>query len=102
MPTTPSAIKRLRQSTKRRLHNRIAKKIIRTYMKRTLVAAAAKDFDKAEADFRTATAKLDKAGARRILHPNTAARRKSKLAREYKSALSKARAQSQTQPQADD
>ena len=33
MPNTPSAIKRLKQSAKRRMHNRIAKKIIKTYMK---------------------------------------------------------------------
>ena len=92
MPNTPSAIKRLKQSVKRRMHNRIAKKIIKTYMKRTLAAVAAKELDKAEADFRTATAKIDKAGARRVLHPNTAARRKSKLAREYKAALAKAQA----------
>lgn len=92
MPNTPSAIKRLKQSVKRRMHNRIAKKIIKTYMKRTLTSVAAKEFDKAEADFRTATAKIDKAGVRRVLHPNTAARRKSKLARDYKAAVAKARA----------
>lgn len=92
MPNTPSAIKRLKQSVKRRMHNRIAKKIIKTYVKRTLTAVAAKDFDKAEADFRVATAKIDKAGVRRVLHPNTAARRKSKLARDYKAALAKAKA----------
>ena len=49
-------------------------------------------FDSAEADFRTTTAKIDKAGLRRVLHPNTAARRKSKLARDYQAALAKARA----------
>lgn len=93
MPNTPSAIKRLKQSVKRRLHNRIIKKLIRTYTKRTLAAVAAKEFDKAEADFRLTTARIDKAGARRVLHPNTAARRKSKLAREYKAAVAKAQAQ---------
>ena len=36
-------------------------------------------------------AKIDKAGARRVLHPNTAARRKSKLARSYAAALAKAK-----------
>jgi small subunit ribosomal protein S20 len=92
MPNTPSAIKRLKQSEKRRMRNRIAKKIIKTFTKRTLAAAAAKEFEKAEADFRTAVTKIDKAGARRILHPNTAARRKSKLARDYQAALAKARA----------
>ncbi len=90
MPNTPSAIKRLKQSTKRRMHNRITKKIIRTYTKRTLTAVASNDFEKAEADFRSTVAKIDKAGVRRILHPNTAARRKSKLTRDYRAALAKA------------
>jgi small subunit ribosomal protein S20 len=93
MPNTPSAIKRLKQNAKRRIHNRITKKIIKTYMKRTLAALAEKDIEKAQADFRIATAKIDKAGARRVLHPNTAARRKSKLARDYSAALAKAQAQ---------
>ncbi len=91
MPNTPSAIKRLKQSNKRRLHNRITKKIIKTYTKRTLAAAAAKEFEKAEADFRTTIAKIDKAGVRRVLHPNTAARRKSKLARAFAAAKAKAK-----------
>ena len=41
---------------------------------------------------RLTTAKIDKAGARRVLHPNTASRRKSKLARDYAAALAKAKA----------
>ncbi|HWE40041.1 MAG TPA: 30S ribosomal protein S20 [Isosphaeraceae bacterium] len=92
MPNTPSAIKRLKQSNKRRLRNRIAKKIIKTYTKRALAAAAAKEFEKAEADYRVAISKLDKAGIRRVLHPNTADRRKSKLTRDFQSALAKAKA----------
>jgi len=92
MPNTPSAIKRLKQSTKRRMHNRITKKVIKTYSKRVLAAVASNELDKAEADFRTAVAKIDKAGVRRVLHPNTAARRKSKLTRDYKAALAKASA----------
>jgi len=81
----------LRQGNKRRLHNRIAKKVVKTSMKKTLQDVAAKDLDKAEVDFRAAVAKIDKAGARRVLHPNTAARRKSKLAREYAAAVAKAK-----------
>ena len=92
MPNTPSAIKSLKQDTKRRLHNRITKKLIRTYSKRMFVSVAAKEFEKAEADFRHTTARIDKAGARRVLHPNTAARRKSRLSREYKAAVDKVKA----------
>jgi small subunit ribosomal protein S20 len=91
MPNTPSAIKRLKQSVKRRMHNRITKKIIKTYVKRTLTALDAKDLEKAAADYRTAVSKIDKAGARRVLHPNTAARRKSKLDRLYQAGLAKAK-----------
>ncbi len=92
MPSSPSAIKRMKQSVKRKMHNRITKKVIKTLGKRMMAGIVAKEFEKAEADFRTATGKIDKAGARRVLHPNTAARRKSKLARDYVAALAKAKA----------
>jgi small subunit ribosomal protein S20 len=73
------------------MRNRIAKKIIKTYSKRCLTAAAQGKFDQAEADFRLSIAKLDKAGYRRVLHPNTARRRKSSLARAYAAAKAKAK-----------
>jgi small subunit ribosomal protein S20 len=73
------------------MHNRITKKVIKTYTKRTLAAVAENELDKAEADFRTTVAKIDKAGVRRVLHPNTASRRKSKLTRDYTAALAKAK-----------
>ena len=94
MPTTKSAEKRLRQSAKRRLRNRIAKKLVKTASKKTLATLSEKDFEAAEAQYRIAISKIDKAGARGVLHKNTAARRKSKLAREYKAALEKAKASS--------
>jgi small subunit ribosomal protein S20 len=95
MPNTPSAIKRLKQSQKRRMRNRVAKKLIKTYSKRALAAAAEGKFEQAETDYRFAVAKIDRAGIRRILHPNTANRRKSKLSRDYAAAVTKAKAQAQ-------
>ena len=92
MPNSPSAIKSLKQNKKRRMHNRIAKKVIKTMIKRTMAALTAKETDKAEADFRLTVAKIDKAGARRVLHPNTAARRKSRFTREYQAARATAQA----------
>lgn len=86
------AEKRHIQSLKRRLRNRMAKKIIKTYTKRTLESLAAKDLTKAEADFRATIKKLDKAGVRRVMHPNTAARRKSRLSRIYRDGVAKAQA----------
>jgi len=81
----------MRLSVKRRKHNRVTKKVIKTLSKKTLASLAANDLDKAAADLKAASAKIDKAGARRVLHPNTAARRKSKLARAYAAAVAKAR-----------
>lgn len=89
MPNTPSAKKRLKQSKKRRLRNRIAKKIIKTYSKRMMKAVADGNLEQAEKDFRFTISKIDKAGVRRILHPNTAARRKSRLTRAYLAAVEK-------------
>jgi small subunit ribosomal protein S20 len=89
MPNTPSAAKRMRQSAKRRQHNRVTKKVIKTLSKRTMKSLEKKEFDKALVDIKAASSKIDKAGARRVLHPNTAARRKSKLARAYNAALAK-------------
>ncbi len=91
MPNSPSAGKRLRQSIKRRKHNRITKTVIKTSMKKTLESVSAHNLTKAETDFRAAVAKIDKAGDRRVLHPNTAARRKSKLARALGGAQAKAK-----------
>jgi small subunit ribosomal protein S20 len=80
----------MRQSQKRRMHNRITKKVIKTLTKRTLESVAESDLEQAAVAFKQATAKIDKAGARRVLHPNTAARRKSRLARAYNAAVAKA------------
>ncbi len=81
----------MRQGVKRRRHNRVTKKVIKTLTKKAITSLADHDFEKAAADLKSASAKIDKAGARRVLHPNTAARRKSKLARAYAAATAKAR-----------
>ena len=86
MPNTASAKKRLRQNDKRNLHNRSMKSSIRTSIRKVREAAAAGEIEKAEAEFHLTTRKLDKAGARRVIHPNTASRLKSRLSACIKSA----------------
>lgn len=81
MPHTKSAKKRLRQTTKRRLHNRAVKKDVKIQVKKILAAPKDATVEQLEADLKLAAKKLDKAAAKRVLHPNTAARRKSRLAR---------------------
>ena len=78
MPHTKSAKKSLRQDEKRRLRNRAVKKAIKTQIKAFLAAVGG---DKAADELKAAIRKLDKAAARRVIHPNAAARKKSQLAR---------------------
>jgi small subunit ribosomal protein S20 len=80
MAHTASARKRNRQNKKRNLRNRSVKHAIKTYIARVLSAVEAKDFSNASREFQIASKRLDKAAARRIVHPNTAARTKSRLA----------------------
>ena len=80
MAHTSSAEKRLRQDDKRRTHNRGIKKALKAQIKKFLGAITAAP-DTALAEYKTVAKKLDKAAARRVIHPNAAARKKSQLAR---------------------
>jgi small subunit ribosomal protein S20 len=86
MPNTQTAKKRLRQNIARRLQNRAIKSAIRTQLRHVHEALSAGDIAKAEAEFRTAARKLDKAGQRNIIHRNKASRTKSRLQKSIKSA----------------
>ncbi len=81
MPHTRSAKKRLRQNEKRKLKNRATKSAIKTQIKKVLAAAREAGPDQLQKEFNLAAKKLDKAAAKRIIHPNLAARKKSQLAR---------------------
>ena len=81
MPNSKSAKKRLRQDEARRIHNRSKKTAVKTQLKKVLTAAEAGDIETAEKEYIVAQKKLDRAGADRIMHPNAAARQKSRLQR---------------------
>jgi small subunit ribosomal protein S20 len=80
MPTTKSAKKRLRQSLERRTKNRATKSAVKTQIRKVRKAVEAGDIALAENELRLAAKKLDRAGAKRVIHPNAAARTKSRLA----------------------
>jgi len=86
MPNSKSAKKRLRQNTARRLRNRMVKSTMRSQLRKVREAVAAGDTEKAETEYRDAAKKLDRAGARNIIHPNKAARTKSRLQQLIKKA----------------
>lgn len=80
MPNIKSAIKRVKVAEKKTEANKITKSAIRTSVKKAKVAIenAAPD---AESIVKQAVVSVDKAAAKGYMHKNTAARRKSKLAK---------------------
>jgi small subunit ribosomal protein S20 len=81
MPHTKSAKKRLRQNEKRRLSNRATKSALKTQIKKVLATAEGGSLDDLRQQYNLAAKKLDRAAAKRVIHPNLAARKKSQLAR---------------------
>jgi small subunit ribosomal protein S20 len=77
MANTKSAIKRMRQNERRRLRNRAVRSKVRTALKVARAAQGAEQRPIVEEAIRT----LDKAVTKGVIHPNTAARKKSALAR---------------------
>ena len=89
MPNIASARKRLRQSLKRRERNRAVKNELKTEIRKVRETAEAGKMQDAEAQFRVAVAKIDRAAGKRIIHPNRAARLKSRLVARLKAAKTK-------------
>jgi small subunit ribosomal protein S20 len=79
MPHTESAKKNLRKSEKRRIRNKAVKRTLKTHIKRFL-AALDGPADVLQVEYNLAAQRLDKAAARRVIHPNLAARKKSQMA----------------------
>ena len=80
MANTPSAKKRIRQNEKRRLRNRAVRSAVRGSVKNAREALSDKTAGSA-AVVREAIRAIDRAVTKGIMHRNTAARRKSSLAR---------------------
>jgi small subunit ribosomal protein S20 len=80
MPHTRSAKKQARKNEARRLHNRSIKSAIKTQIKKVMTTAQSGTVDQLRKEFVLAAKKLDRAAAKRIVHPNLAARKKSQLA----------------------
>ncbi len=83
MPKSKSVLKRQRQTERRRQRNKAVRSTLKTHEKR---ARGAESAEQAATDLRAAQKQLDKAAAKGVIHPNKAARKKSRLAR----ALSRA------------
>ena len=88
MPIIKSAIKRVRQTAKRRSQNLRVKAAVRQDVRTVMDALAAGDAKTAETALRAAQSEIDRAVKKGTLHKNTAARRKSRLVAASIKALS--------------
>ena len=82
MANTKSAMKRMRQNERRRLRNRAVRSQMRTAVK----VARSVEGPQLRASIEEAIRSLDKAASKGVIHRNTAARKKSALARRLNAA----------------
>lgn len=85
MPNIKSAKKRVIIAEKNQKKNAAAKSAIRTSVKKARIAVANKD-EGAQDVVKAAIISVDKAAAKGLMHKNTAARKKSKLAKAMNAA----------------
>jgi small subunit ribosomal protein S20 len=81
MPINRNAKKALRQSAKRRLHNRAARSALKSVIKKAREATHGTDVPAGQVALQLAAKRLDQAAAKGQIHRNKAARLKSRLSR---------------------
>lgn len=79
MPNIKSAKKRLRQNIATRDRNRASRSFVRNRCKNVIKAVQEGNLDQANEYYQKAVKALDQAGAKKIIHKNAAARKKSRL-----------------------
>ena len=79
MANIKSAIKRARQSVKRRAHNVAIRSRLRTHIKNVVKAIETGKSEAAQAAYQLAQPIIDKAANKGFIHKNKAARHKSRL-----------------------
>ena len=86
MPNIKSAKKRVLQTAKRQLRNQARKSSLKTAIKKVVAAVEMNDIAASKALLIDAEAKIARAKGKGLLHPNTAARKISKLAKKVAAA----------------
>lgn len=90
MPVLKASMKSMRQAKKRYERLYPLRTQTRTYMKKILTLVKEKKLDEAKAFLPKAYKMIDLAAKKHIFHPNNAARKKSRIAREIKMLEEKA------------
>lgn len=79
MANTAQAKKRARQAEKHREHNASMRSMVRTYIKKVILAVQAGDKQLAQTSYGAAIPVIDRMADKGLLHKNKAARHKSRL-----------------------
>ncbi|MDI3298308.1 MAG: 30S ribosomal protein S20 [Bacillota bacterium] len=90
MANIKSAKKRIELARKATLRNKAGRSRAKTAIRRFREALATGDRAQAEAKLRQAISVLDRVARKGILHPNAAARRKSRITQEFNAFLKQA------------
>ena len=86
MPKSKSVQKAARAAERKRLRNRSIRSATKTYVTRAESLILNNELEAAQPAVVTAISSLDKAAKKRVIHPNTAARRKSRLMKKFNQA----------------
>ena len=89
MANTHSAKQRIRNSARKAIFNRLHRSRARTYIKNTRELVAKKDLETAKTQVLVSISALDRAAGKGVVHPNNAARRKSRLMKMLNKASAK-------------
>jgi len=87
MANIKSAAKRARQNIKQRAHNVALRSKLRTSIKRVLQTIDNKQGTEAQSMFQSTQSLIDRMARKHIIHPNKAARHKSRLNKKIKALL---------------
>ena len=93
MPGSKSAQKQARASEKRRLRNKSVRSLCKTNITKAHRLILSGELEPAREAVVAAISSLDKAAEKGVIHPNNAARRKSRLMQKLNKALSLAEAE---------
>ena len=95
MPVTKSAQKQVRVAERRRLRNKSIRSLCKTNITKAERLIFSGELELAQEAVIAAISSLDKAAEKGIIHPNNAARRKSRLMKKLNEALSSAEAETE-------
>ena len=85
MPRRRTSRKRIRADKKRRLYNLKVKRELKKILKKLQGLLAAKNINEAKALIGKVFSQLDKAAKKKVIHANTASRKKSRLTKKISS-----------------